>query len=563
MAQISREPGAASGGAVKRALRRRWPLLGLLALMLYSSAAHVATVQRDTAPPYVDSAGYFREIVYWHSLMRDGRWAKLAERLERQDARPPLSRLITAAIVTVAGDRSLRMVRQSQLFYLLMLLACTYGIGVRLTGRGASGLLACVLLAAYPHVFGLNRLIWMDPPMAAFIALSVLVLLWTGGLRRPWRCALLGLTLGLGMLTRPTFVVFVGGPVAYLAAESWLVARRLDPAQRWARRRQLLRGMSLTMAVALLVALPWYLHMSRALMGNLHFNAGMQELPGRSVTTLKSATIYLEYLHRNQIGKWLLVPLAVAAVPFLRHASWRARGVLGLWFLLPFLFHTFVITGVQWNRFTMPYLPALALISAVGLTRFRFSIPWRGVALAAGALAVALMVTRPYLQPKKTWQARRPWHRVNKAGMVRPLLYDPPPMRRIFSGLTGKKRRPLVGLFPNDQALTTIMEAWALSDGVNLQFATPYERNSPTCLRGRRSKYPARLLEPAHYTCFDYMVQQLQFGSTSLRKTGREGLKIFLKQWPRIQKRHFKLVHQHWLPGGSLWLVFKRTPREP
>src|SRR5208282_5710169 len=67
----------------------------------------------------------------------------------------------------------------------------------------------------------------------------------TEGFSRVKACALAGIAVGLGMLTKEPFTIFVVGIVVVTAVRGG---------------RRAVRGFAVFAAVALIIALPWYIH---------------------------------------------------------------------------------------------------------------------------------------------------------------------------------------------------------------------------------------------------------------------------------------------------------------
>jgi len=104
--------------------------------------------------------------------------------------------------------------------YMAIALAATYGIGLR-WGRSASmrgrapllGMVAAALLAFFPMFYSMSRYFYIEFATTAMVALVVYLLLATEGFQRRGMSLLFGLSLGLGLLTKRTFLVFAVGPV--------------------------------------------------------------------------------------------------------------------------------------------------------------------------------------------------------------------------------------------------------------------------------------------------------------------------------------------------------------
>ena len=129
------------------------------------------------------------------------------------------------------------------MFVLLLALGC-YNVG-RLTFGPLAGVLAVVFALGSPLVIEEFHEFMLDAPEAAMVAISAWAILATDRFLRLGVCALAGVAVGLGMLSKESFAFFVAGLV-------------LASAVRGGRRAW--RGIAIFVAVALVIALPWYLY---------------------------------------------------------------------------------------------------------------------------------------------------------------------------------------------------------------------------------------------------------------------------------------------------------------
>src|SRR5262245_11190045 len=125
--------------------------------------------------------------------------------------------------------------------------AAVFGLGRRLLDV-PHGLLAAFFYATAPFVVFSLMNFQLDLPLASMVALALYTLIRTEQFDRPGRCLTLGIVLGIGLLTKPTFWTYVLPAVLWSAWLAWRAADR--------RRRFALLGVTIAIAAAL--ALPWY-----------------------------------------------------------------------------------------------------------------------------------------------------------------------------------------------------------------------------------------------------------------------------------------------------------------
>ena len=475
-------------------MRARWPLAALAALLLGCTLLSVHAVERDTVPLAADAAGYYRTTLTLDRLLERGRLREAVARLLQAEVRPPLPQLVTVAAYRLLGERSQRAARLSVLPFLCLLLLASYCLGAQLKDR-ETGLVAAALLAGFPQVIGFSRSYWMDLPLAAVTTLALWALLRSDGLRRRGASLLLGLTLGLGLLTKYTFPVFVAGPALYLAL------RGLRQAGDRRALRLRVENICLALLVATALAAFWYVPGLGSAWRNFRFNQGTDLLWPRPIWTLDNLLLYPRHL-TVQLGPWLLALLGGAPL-FLLLARSPARLLVALWLGLPYLFFTFFVLGMEWARFTLPYLPALALVIALALMLPRRHLPLRalGHALALASLLGAVVWTLGPPPPRP--RGAFPWQRAQGRGLLAPQGFDVQlPLARLFpprgAGWTH------VALAPDMGTLASVLETLALEQGQSLRVSVPYEPEA-FGFRGRFA-FPRRLGDARYLRAFDYLV---------------------------------------------------------
>lgn len=135
--------------------------------------------------------------------------------------RPPLRHLVAVPFYRLFGV-STDVALMSNSVFIVILLFSVYGIGKKMYDRRV-GLMAAFLLSTYPVLFGISRLSYVDYALTAMVSLSIYLLVRCDRFRNRGLCLLLGLSFGLGVLTKWPFIAFVAAPVAYVIARSEIV----------------------------------------------------------------------------------------------------------------------------------------------------------------------------------------------------------------------------------------------------------------------------------------------------------------------------------------------------
>ena len=355
--------------------RRPWlPLAGLVAALAIVTALWVSI---DRRPPESDHANHLERALRCHRILADGVPHPLPAILAESSFYPPLVPCLTGLLYFVAPVVPLT-AQAVMLAFLALGVAATFGLG-RLLSGAETGLLAAFFFATAPFVvFSLTNF-QLDLPLTAMVALALYGLARAEAFSRAAPCVALGAVLGLGMLTKPTFATYVLPAIAWMVWAAWRARDR--------RRRLALLGV--TLLVAAVLALPWY---GPRLLGlpmqvlNRSFKQAAEA--GQTEALTPAGLLFYPRVFLPQFG--LLAGLLCASGLWALRRERGIRMFLWLSLLLPFVLYS-VIQNKN-LRYTLPILPAAALVTAVGIQAL--DQPWRrrliAVCLAAAALQISM-----------------------------------------------------------------------------------------------------------------------------------------------------------------------------
>jgi hypothetical protein len=335
--------------------RYPWLLLGVFAALAVVAALWLAL---DRRPPEWDHANHLERATL---CARDLRAGDVQAILERSSFYPPL-------VLCLAGAVSLVMPTEAaavavMLAFLGLGMVAVYRLGHIVAGEPA-GRAAALFFATAPFAVYSSLRLQLDLPLAAMVALALVTLLATEDFTRRGAALVCGVVCGLGMLTKPTFALYVVPPALCLLLRS--------------RRRGLL-GAALTLVMATGVSLPWF--------GPRLFGLGAQ-LDARSfaqaaeagqpeVLTLAGLLFYPRWLgYEVGLGAAALATIGLV-VAVVRRQLYVVIAVLA----------PFVVLELVRNknlRYALPLLGALAVLAALGLD----TMPARTRRIAAVGLAV-------------------------------------------------------------------------------------------------------------------------------------------------------------------------------
>ncbi|MCK9595038.1 MAG: glycosyltransferase family 39 protein [Candidatus Omnitrophica bacterium] len=272
-----------------------------------------------------------------------------------------------SSVFALAFGTALLTVKMGGFFYLLALFLSVYAIGKRMGGRGC-GVLSAFFISMYPLIFESSRQYGLDLPLTAVVSLAFLFLLRSEYFTRLKYSVLFGLAAGAGMLIKGQFIFFLAAPFVltagvYLFADS---PRKLTAG--------VCRNICVSVLLAVLISSLWWAGKIDAVLNSLleHGASAQKFLESNTVTRMYAPEYYL-YNIRTLFFDSLGVVFGIAFLPaflFFIRAKIRDRWIFLAWLLLPIALFSAIFV-VKHERFLMPVLPVIALISAWGVCRLK------------------------------------------------------------------------------------------------------------------------------------------------------------------------------------------------
>lgn len=419
-------------------LRPHLLLALVVAAQLFNSAL---VILDDHGAEGSDGADYYTWSVAVARDLRGGEVFRALDRLLGNDQRAPLG-VLPAVVAQAVGGPDPALSRLANLAWLPLMLWSVFCIGARLDSRRA-GLLSAALAASYPMILGFSRLLWLDFALTTMACLTVQALL-RPGCFSGWRASLLlGLAAGLGMLVKPAVLIYVGPPALGVLLVRWRQ-------QGWRLRAPAMAAVAGLTALAVFSV--WGArHLAVVLLSATKAQGtGVGAEETRVAFDLARIHGYVRDLPTSSLGPLFAALAVLGLVALVARDRRRAVLVTTLWFggslLLLGLF-------VEWSRYLMPALPALALITGCGLRRMYLGAwrpPW--VLPAACAALCLLTVQQSWFGPSMVRCQRDPdpaRGRIFCHGMVRavPGVGGRPDLSALASRSYGEGT--LAGVVPN------------------------------------------------------------------------------------------------------------------
>lgn len=343
---------------------------------------------------------------------------------------PPLFHWSMVAFYKLFGV-SMDVAAMANMLFLVILLVSAYGVGRELGGKGV-GLLTAFITSTLPMVFAMSRYTYIEFSLMAMVALSIWLLLLSREFTHRGYSLLFGLSLGLGLLSKWTFSLFVFPALIVVILRTVLRTGSRDSLRSFSKDK---RWGAFSVSLGLILTLVWYLPNTQRIAGlplshlllpvSWFLFSGLIYLlkqPSDPIVNLLGSLwlgvvvtgswylsridfvshtfliawgrperhnwafgYYLDHLIHEQLSLFYVVVLIVASFGLLilagrtlRHGEgWREIWggkllLLVLWVVVPYVVFSFRPSS-RHSRFIMPMLPALAALMAYGLSKIQFS----------------------------------------------------------------------------------------------------------------------------------------------------------------------------------------------
>lgn len=278
----------------------------------------------------------------------------------------PLYHMLLGCVLWLNDDSVRGSTAVVNLGFFSLLAWSTFKIGESLHSP-AAGAVAVSVLLSYPAIFIHLRHPMLDLPLTAMTSVTVMALMRCGPFEHRWS-VLVGVLGGLGMLTKQSFAAGLLLPAAHSVSGI--------------RSRRGIAHATAALALALVIALPYYYPRLSFYRGYWQSAQNAYALSRGDLgpsTQFGLVSPLVGVWHQASLG--LTVAWLISLPRFLRS---ERRAELTLWFAGTLAFVTFL--PLRDTRYMMPALPAMALMTAVGLMKGRFAALSIGLTITFGAL---------------------------------------------------------------------------------------------------------------------------------------------------------------------------------
>ncbi|MEK9628492.1 MAG: LmeA family phospholipid-binding protein [Nitrospinota bacterium] len=363
----------------------------------------------DTRPPSYDQGLHlFRTYNYWEAFTsgKEGWWQDV---LNVEPFYPPLYHLSLIPFSLIFGfNLDTGVIGNS--FYMVILVLSTYGIGKILYSRKV-GLISALLVSCYPLIVSMSREYIISVMLTAITALAYYLFLKTDNFENKKYSLLFTFVYASGLMVKWTFFIYtfpavlaglrgikisfkdriiqvayyfgmiaalliipfiifiLGNPRwIFLVLEFLLIGLLIKSFPKASLSPQKTINLVLLSCISVLICFPWYSHnLINIIVGMSKFAFPSSVLKGGMSWNLPIWGYYLEAVSR-QMGNPLLIIFFISFLIYIFKKDTFNWTVLA-WAVLPIIVFTFV--NNKGMRYTMPGLPAMAIITAVVLCQVK------------------------------------------------------------------------------------------------------------------------------------------------------------------------------------------------
>jgi len=297
--------------------------------------------------------------------------------LEKDVSYPPLVYVVSSSLSNFLYSRDILVPRLTHTFYSALLIIFTYLASAAIFGQNY-GLFSAWLVSLYPAVAGNSRIYSFDLPLAAAVAAAIYFLMRTRYFTARRESVVFGIALGIGSLVKGQIIFFLAGPLLYAGLRGFIDAR--CQAKRFL---STAINFCLALAAAGITAILWWGPILFNTLGKMNqqvfisyndiINSRFPDYIGGLMALRPFSLDWIlcySYFILDNVSPVLFGVFILGLLVFL----WRKflhKGIVLCWLFVSYAVFTAIV--VKKDRFILPLLPALAVISAA----FFYSLKWK------------------------------------------------------------------------------------------------------------------------------------------------------------------------------------------
>ena len=344
----------------------------LSAILCFFAAANIVWIHLDTAPPSWSQADNLlhSELLY-QILIEDGVSSFFRAFSEISETKAPLITVLPLPFYFVFGNN------ETSALYVNVLLIIISGyylfrLGLLMAGR-KEAVMGVFILNTFPLILGLSRQMYVDYALMVFVIVWMYYLMSSQGLTKRKNALILGVVLGLGMLMKISYPLYILIPTFYGVISE---ARRTSNYS-----KRLFVNIFIILAAGVMISSIWYYRniMTAIDLAVMSAYGEFAAYYGNgAVFIIKSVLLYWLSIINNGLSAFYAFLIVTVLLFAIVHATRgnsqkkpdRVNPFLAAWFVVPFLVFTCAVNKEL--RYLAPLLPAVALFLGINLMKIPF-----------------------------------------------------------------------------------------------------------------------------------------------------------------------------------------------
>ncbi len=318
----------------------------LILLLLFLLSNNIIWYQLGGRPLHWDSSVHLTESLNANHVGENSNQSLFKEYLNVSWYYPPFVSYVSVPFYKIFGESKGTAFFVMD-FFLLIFITSVYAIALRLFNKKTANLSA-LLISMCPIVIHFSRDFMLDLPLAAIVSLSIYLLFTSYEFRSSRNSILLGISFGIGILTRWTFIFFLIVPFVY----SFIKAIKKSST----RRKQII-NVFLSILVGIILSGPWYMfHL-------VQFVSRLGEFKRGSRNLFENAFYYIGIIP-SQVSWLITIILLIGLIWYVKN-KFTTNGLLNAWFIGSYIIISLI--SFKEPRFSISLLPPLIIIASSGL----------------------------------------------------------------------------------------------------------------------------------------------------------------------------------------------------
>lgn len=328
----------------------------IVSLVFFHFTNNIIYLAKDSSLPDIDQCLHLTQGLILHSHIKEGNFQQI---VKISTYYPPFFPFVTSFLYFLF-EKGEDIAISINLVFLVVIIVSTFLIGRQLKDE-TCGLISAILVSFYPIIFIMSRKYYLDLPLTSLVCLYIYLLIASDNFEKRTKVIFLGIIAGIGMLTKWTFVFFVIIPTLGVILKKENLTK------------QKLINFFLLLSISISISSLWYLPNFFDIIRNLQLGSLLDVGSDPGIFDLEFYTYYVRCLLYSQIYTLFFILFLVGFAFFIFKKRNAKEDILLSHIISSYLILTFIFN--KDTRFSLPVLPAIAIVTSIFLTSLKNKIP--------------------------------------------------------------------------------------------------------------------------------------------------------------------------------------------